>query len=147
MLHHRNQFYIVWSKELFMKKFLIILGSILILFFAYLSFWFYSATDTKNIKLSGHVFDKETNQPIQNAKIKIENYRYESDNGTSNYDEYLGEDNYELLTNDKGFYEIKIDKSAFIVVEIKIDGYKPTTESDYSSKTMNFKTKLEKNPN
>ena len=58
----------------------------------YLVFWLYSASDTKNVRLSGYVFDKETNKPIQNAIIKIENYRYESDNGTSNYSEYLGED-------------------------------------------------------
>jgi hypothetical protein len=60
-----NQFYIVWSRELFMKIFFIISGSITILFLMYLAFWFYSATDTKNVHLSGYVFDKETNKPIQ----------------------------------------------------------------------------------
>jgi len=110
----------------------------------YLAFWFYSVNDTKNVKLSGYVFDKETNNPIQNAKIKIKNYRYENDNGTSNYDEYLGEDKYDLLSDDKGFYEITIDKSAFIVIEVRKDGYKFKTESNYSSKHVSFKTNLVK---
>lgn len=130
-----------------MKKFIIILCSILILFLSYLAFWVYSATDTENVKLTGYVFDKETNKPIKNAIVEIENYRYESDNGFSNHDEYLGEDRYELLSNNNGFYEITIDKSAFIVIEIRKDGYKLKTESDYSSKSMSFKTSLEKTNN
>ena len=115
-----------------MKKFLRILGSILILFLMYLAFWLYSATDTKNVYLSGYVFDKETNKPIQNVIIKLKNQRYESDNGISNYSEYLGEDNFELKSDKKGFYEIKIPKSAFIVIEVKKYGYKLETTSDYS---------------
>jgi hypothetical protein len=128
-----------------MKKFLIISVSILILFLMYLAFWLYSASDTKNVRLSGYVFDKETNKPIQNAIIKIENYRYESDNGTSNYSEYLGEDNYSLKSDENGFYEIKITKSAFIVIEVKKNGYKIESDSDFSFKYMRFKTFLEKN--
>ncbi|EAZ95381.1 hypothetical protein FBBAL38_06765 [Flavobacteria bacterium BAL38] len=127
-----------------MKKVLIILGSILILFLMYLAFWFYSATDTKNVLLSGYVFDKETNKPIQNAIIKIKNHRYESDNGISNFSEYLGEDNYNLKSDKNGFYEIKITKSAFIIIEVKKNGYKLRTDSDYSYKFMRFKTPLEK---
>ena len=111
----------------------------------YLVFWLYSASDTKNVRLSGYVFDKETNKPIQNAIIKIENYRYESDNGTSNYSEYLGEDNYSLKSDKNGFYEIKITKSAFIVIEVKKNGYKIESDSDFSFKYMRFKTFLEKN--
>jgi hypothetical protein len=111
----------------------------------YLAFWLYSASDTKNVRLSGYVFDKETNKPIQNAIIKIENYRYESDNGTSNYSEYLGEDNYSLKSDENGFYEIKITKSAFIVIEVNKNGYKIESDSDFSFKYMRFKTFLEKN--
>ena len=111
----------------------------------YLVFWLYSASDTKIVRLSGYVFDKETNKPIQNAIIKIENYRYESDNGTSNYSEYLGEDNYSLKSDENGFYEIKITKSAFIVIEVKKNGYKTESDSDFSFKYMRFKTFLEKN--
>ncbi len=65
----------------------------------------------------------------------------------SNHDEYLGEDGYELLSNNNGFYEITIDKSAFMVIEIRKDGYKLKTESDYSLKSMSFKTSLEKTNN
>ena len=127
-----------------MKKILIILGSILLSFLIYLTFWFYIATDTKNVILSWYILDKESNKPIQNAEIKIENYRYESDNGISNYDEYLGKDEYELKSDSKGFYEVIINKSAFIVIEIDKLGYKPKIESDYSSKYVSFKTSLEK---
>lgn len=127
-----------------MKKILIILGAILLSFLMYLAFWFYSATDTKNVILSGYIFDKETKSPIQNAEIKIINYRYESDNGISNFDEYLGEDKYELKSDNKGFYEATLNKSAFIVIEINKIGYKSKIESDYSSKYVSFKTSLEK---
>ncbi|MQP25264.1 hypothetical protein GFJ94_09325 [Flavobacterium sp. LMO8] len=127
-----------------MKKIFIISGSIIILFLMYLAFWFYSATDTKNVYLSGYVFDIETNKPIQNAIIKVENQRYESDNGILNYSEYFGKDNYDLKSDKNGFYEIKIPKSAFIAIEVKKDGYKPETGSDYSFKYMRFKTYLEK---
>jgi len=108
---------------------------------------FYSATDTKNIHLSGYVFDKKTNKPIPNAIIKIENQRYESDNGTSNYSEYLGKDNYALKSDENGFYEIKIPRSAFLIIKVKKDGYKLETTSDYSFKHMKLKTLLEKTPN
>ena len=113
----------------------------------YLAFWFYSATDTKNVHLSGYVFDKVTNRPIQNAIIIVKNYRYESDNGVSNYSEYLGEDNFELKSDENGFYQIKIPKSAFIVIVVKKDDYKLETDSDYSFKYMRFKTYFEKTPN
>lgn len=127
-----------------MKKFFIVLGSVLILLLMYLGFWFYSATDTKNVYLSGYVFDNKTNEPIQNAVIKIKNYHYESNNGITNFSEYLGEDDYKLKSDKNGFYEIKIDKSAFIVVEIKKKNYKLQTDSDYSFKYMTFKTYLKK---
>jgi len=130
-----------------MRNFFIISGSIIILFLIYLAFWFYSATDTKNIHLSGYIFDSETNKPIKNAVIKIENQRYENDNLTSNYSEYLGDDNFELRSNENGFYQIKIPKSAFIILEVKKDGYQLQSTSDYSSKCMKFKTYLEKTSN
>ena len=91
--------------------------------------------------------DSESNVPVENAKISIENFRYESDNGYNNYDEYLGVDNFEVFTDKKGCYQLEIAKSAFIVIEISKEEFKLKTESEYSSKYMFFKTILEKTNN
>jgi len=127
-----------------LKIVLIIFAGILIAISTYLLIFFLSATDTKNVKLEGYVYDSKTKLPIKSAIITIENYRYESNSGKQNYDEYLGKDNFELITNDNGYYEIPINKSAFIVIEVKKDGYKSKIESEYSSKYVTFKTNLEK---
>ncbi|HOD09969.1 MAG TPA: hypothetical protein PLH25_09660 [Flavobacterium sp.] len=123
---------------------LFIIAGIFLAISAYLFIFFISATDTKNIKIVGCIEDKQTGQPISNAKIVIENFRYESDKGYSNYDEYLGTDKFELTSDEKGYYSIEVDKSAFVVVEVKKDGYKNKTESEYASKTMKFNVNLEK---
>jgi len=122
---------------------LIFLG-IVVVISVYLVVFFISVTDTKNVKVIGCVEDKLTGQPISNAKIVVENYRYESDNGVSNYDEYLGIDKFELLSDEKGCYSIEIDKSAFVVVEVKKVGYETKIESEYASKSMKFNMNLEK---
>ena len=49
------------------------------------------------------------------------------------------------MLDENGFYEIKIPKSAFIVIEVKKNGYKIESDSDFSFKYMRFKTFLEKN--
>jgi hypothetical protein len=104
---------------------------------------YFSVTDTKNIKIEGYVYDEITQKPIEKAKILIENYRYESDNGVSNYDEYLGIDKVVVYSDKNGFYEVKFNKSAYVVVEVHKDGYKKIIENgEYSAKNMEFKTDL-----
>ena len=116
---------------------------VIFLLFAYLFMFYLSVTDTKNVKIKGYVYDKMTKKPIEKAKILIENYRYESDNGVSNYDEYLGIDKVVVYSNKNGFYETKFDKSAFVVIEIHKDGYKKIMQNgEYSTKNMDFKTDL-----
>ncbi|WP_298118707.1 hypothetical protein [Flavobacterium sp.] len=116
------------------------------LLLAFLFMFYLSVTDTENVKIEGYVYDKMTNKPIESAKILIENYRYEDNNGNSNYDEYLGLDKISVCTDKNGFYETKFDKSAYVVIEIHKNGYKTTMENgEYSSKNMDFKTDLEKN--
>lgn len=124
--------------------FFTLVGVIFILF-VYLFMFYLSVTDTKNVKIEGYVYDKTTNKPIESAKIVIENYRYEDDNGNSNYDEYLGLDKIAVYSDKNGFYETKFDKSAFVVIEIHKDGYKKIIENgEYSTKNMDFKTNLVK---
>ena len=116
---------------------------IIFLLIVYILIFYLSVTDTKNVKIEGYVYDEITQKPIEKAKIKIENYRYESDNGVSNYDEYLGLDKVKIYSDKNGFYKAKFDKSAFVVVQIHKDGYKTIIENgEYSSKNINFKTKL-----
>ena len=120
------------------------MAGIFLAFLVYLLMFFISATDTENVRIAGFIEDKKTGQPISNAKIIIENFRYESDNGYSNYDEYLGTDKFELISDEKGCYSVEVDKSAFVVVEVKKDGYEIKTESKYASKSMKFNINLEK---
>lgn len=127
-----------------LKIVLIIIAGILVAITTYLLIFFISATDSKNIDLEGYVYDSQTKLAIKDAIVTIENYRYESNGGKQNYDEYLGKDNFELITNENGYYKIEISKSAFIVIEVKKEGYKSKTESEYSSKYVTFKTNLEK---
>ena len=124
--------------------FFTLVGVIFILF-VYLFMFYLSVTDTKNVKIEGYVYDKTTNKPIESAKIVIENYRYEDDNGNSNYDEYLGLDKIAVYSDKNGLYETKFDKSALVVIEIHKDGYKKIIENgEYSTKNMDFKTNLVK---
>jgi len=126
------------------KKICLFIAIILVLFIGYIVVFFVSSTDTENVHLEGFVYDLKTKEPIYNAKIFIENNRYESNNGTTNFDEYLGMDKFIMLTDENGFYKQEIEKSAFIFIKVSKEGYKVKTESEYSSKIMKFKTYLEK---
>lgn len=120
--------------------FAIISGIVIYLFLFYLS-----VNDTLNVKIEGYVFDVETKRPIQNVLITINNERYEDDEGNSNYDEYLGHDIIRLHSDETGYYSTTIKKSAFLWIEFNKKGYHKKSEvGRYSSKTMSYKTYLEK---
>lgn len=126
------------------KIFAIITIGIIILSATCLLAFYLSVTDTNNVILEGCVLDFETNKPVKGAKVELQNYRYQNDEGFSNYDEYLGLDEFQLVTDEKGFYKIKMDKSAFIIIKVDTEGYASKSESKYASKSNKFKTILEK---
>src|SRR5699024_8037352 len=89
----------------------------------YIFMFFYNQTDTKNVYLQGHVYNKQQ-VALQGAKIKIINYRYTSDSGHQNYDEYLGEDIINLESDKTGSFSAHFPLSAYIGMEIQKTGYK-----------------------
>lgn len=127
------------------KAIVIILITLLISVFVYFFFFYLSVTDIKNINLSGYVFDEETKKPISNVLVVVNNERYEDDKGNKNYDEYLGKDKIKLYSDSNGYYSTVIEKSAFITLSFKKDGYIKKEEAGrYSSKHMKYKTFLTK---
>ncbi|MFC7773978.1 hypothetical protein [Flavobacterium sp. GCM10027622] len=118
----------------------LVLGVIIYLFAFYLS-----VIDSKDVKIDGYVYDEITKQPINGATVIINNERYESDNGVSNYDEYLGHDVIKLITDKSGHYSTVIGKSAFLWIDLEKEGYQNSSiDGQYSSKTMEYKTFMKK---
>ncbi|ROH98158.1 hypothetical protein EGI05_12540 [Chryseobacterium daecheongense] len=100
-----------------------------------------SNQDVENVKVEGHVFDSNNSLPLNNVKVTIINERYKSDNGHINYDEYLGNDKIELITNDQGYYNTILRKSAYVYVILQKEGYKTYEEKGkYAKKLIVFKT-------
>jgi|GEM_PF-574502 len=125
------------------KIVLYVLGILFIAIVGYFVAFYMSVTDTNNIKLEGHVFDKKTKKPIENVLVIINSDRYESDSGHKNYDEYLGHDKIKLYTDKNGYYSTVIKKSAFVYINFEKEEYARFTENGrYSSKTMNYETYL-----
>ena len=111
----------------------------------YLFSFYKSVTDTEDVKLSGYIYDEKTKQPIPNALIMIISERYEDDNGNINYDEYLGKDTIKLYSDSKGYYSTIIEKTAFISLYFKKEGYiQKKIEGEYPAKQMNYKVYLKK---
>ena len=126
-----------------------ILFAVLFVFIAFLGMYLFSfyksVTDTEDVKLSGYIYDEKTKQPIPNTLIMIISERYEDDSGNTNYDEYLGEDTIKLYSDSKGYYSTIIEKTAFISLYFKKEGYvQKKIEGEYPTKQMNYKVYLKK---
>jgi len=128
------------------KKILLYTIIIIVLGIGFCLFAFYqSVTDTKNVNIEGYVYDKITKKSINGVTVIVNNERYESDNGTLNYDEYLGHDVIKLTTDESGYYSTTIEKSAFLWIDFEKEGYMKAEEKGlYSSKRMTFKTLMKK---
>lgn len=127
------------------KKIGLFIGIILVLIIGYVVVFLVSSTDLKNVHLQGYVYDEMTKKPLDSVLVVVNNYSYEDEKGNSNFDEYLGYKKIELTTNENGFYNIVINKSAFLYIDLKKNGYKVRAEDgQYSNKKMKFETYLEK---
>jgi hypothetical protein len=125
------------------KFLLITICSLLIGLLIYLSIYYCSVQDTKNIIVSGKVYDSITQLPLENVNITIVNQRYEDNEGRNNFDEYLGKDVIETKTNKDGLFEAKISKSAYVWIEVNHEGYqKKISDGKYSTKKMIFNLAL-----
>ncbi|WP_288245149.1 hypothetical protein [uncultured Chryseobacterium sp.] len=115
-----------------------ILTAIVIYFFIYYS----NNQDVNDVKVEGYVFGSN-DEPLKNVRVTIVNERYENDNGLKNYDEYLGQDKIELITDSTGYYSTLLKKSAYVYILLQKDGYKPIEEKGkQAKKSLFFKTKM-----
>lgn len=124
------------------KSILLFFLFVILILALYVSIYIFSSTDTKNAEIEGYVLDGKTNRPIENVMISIKNYRYESDDGYSNYDEYLGLDSITIYTNTKGYFYHKFPKSAFVFFILTKGGYDTLSKDEYSRRKMFYNIKL-----
>ncbi len=118
-----------------------ILTAIAIYFFIYYS----NNQDINDVKVEGYVFSF-SDGPLNNVRVTIINERYENDSGLKNYDEYLGQDKIELITDSRGYYSTVLKKSAYVYVLLQKDGYKTIEEKGKQArKSLFFKTKMRTN--
>ena len=111
----------------------------------YFFVFYQSVTDVKDVKVDGYVYDATTKKPINDATVVINNERYVSDKGRSNFDEYLGHDIIRLRTDASGHYSTIIKKSAFLWIDFEKEGYQNTSiDGQYSTKLMVFTTHMKK---
>lgn len=111
----------------------------------YFFVFYQSVTDVKDVKIDGYVYDATTKKPINDATVVINNERYVSDKGRSNFDEYLGHDIIRLRTDKSGHYSTVIKKSAFLWIDFEKQGYQNASiDGQYSTKMMVFTTYMKK---
>ena len=87
-------------------------------------------TDISQATIKGFVYDKQSDKPIANCIIKIENAYYDG----GDYDSFSGIENYEIQTDNEGFYSIQFDKSAYVQIDVEKDGYKSQYIDKYLTK-------------
>ena len=95
--------------------------------------------------IEGYVYDQDDKQPLSGVRVIINSDRFEDDNGNKNYDEYLGHDEIKLYTNQDGYYSTLVNKSAFIWIDFKKEGYaNKTGKGSHSQKKMSYEAYLNK---
>ncbi|MCB0438755.1 MAG: hypothetical protein R2802_02860 [Flavobacteriaceae bacterium] len=82
--------------------------------------------DTQDVVLSGYIYDSESEKPIPNATLKIENWYY----GNSPDESYTGYGLYDLTTDERGFYSVNLDTSAMINIWVIKEGYQKEFKSE-----------------
>lgn len=110
--------------KIMMKWLLVLLAVGVVAVIIYLVIYFRSQTDVKDVHLQGYVHDKNSNTALQDVTIKITNWRYTSNSGKKNYDEYLGKDTITLTTDNNGFFSTEFPLSAQIDMEVGKSGYR-----------------------
>lgn len=129
-----------------MKYIAIITGTIVVSFGIYLFLWFYyNATDTKNVEVYGIVVDAESGKRLEDIPLVIESWRFTSDTGYSDYDSYLGSDTFRIKTNKEGAFIQEIPRSAFFYIKIDTLGYKKYKDATNNvTRKMQFEIALQK---
>jgi hypothetical protein len=84
-------------------------------------------TDSENVELTCYVYDKESEMPVTNARLRIENWAYDG----GDYDSYSTHALHTGITDKEGCFVLHLKKSAFIAIECEANGYKPTMKSLY----------------
>lgn len=115
-----------------------VIGIIILYFGISTLVFFNSAKDKSNVLIEGYVIDKKTKAPIQNATGIIYNSTYKSKGDDyTDYSSYLGYDSLYISTDDRGYYSITLDKSSFVEIKFRKDGYTPNDPIGFKVKKRN----------
>lgn len=73
--------------------------------------------DIENVMLEGFVYKGDT--PIPNFQFFIKNYYYEG----GDYDSFMPAEYYNIITNEKGYFFIDLNRSAYLQIDTVREGY------------------------
>ena len=84
-------------------------------------------SDVINVTMKGTVTNNETNSPMEGVEVSFICWYY----GNSADESYTGEERTSVITNNKGEYEIKFKKAAFIELKINKSGFAKVHETKH----------------
>jgi hypothetical protein len=96
---------------------------------------FFLNKDVSDVLLEGTIYDKITNKELEKVDLNIENWIYEG----GDYDAYGNCEKFNLVTNETGYFMLKLKKSAYIVIYL--------SKNDYSNDTIEIYPKVKNNLN
>ncbi|MGI0120327.1 hypothetical protein [Zooshikella sp. RANM57] len=115
------------------KRSIIAISAITILLFScYLlpsvlkNLWESAHSDVQNVTVSGYVYDKDK-KAMSDYTLYITNYYYEG----GDYDGFGGSKVHQVVSDENGYYELKLDKSAFIQIDSVKEGYTKSLKDKY----------------
>lgn len=124
---------------------LVIVGLLILYFGISTLIFFSSAKDKKNITLNGYVYDNQTKEPISGVLVNIKNSTYkQKGNDYTDYSSYLGNETIKLETDFKGYFFVKLERSAFLEITFSKEGYLKETEYNYAEKKVQKEVYLNK---
>jgi len=128
------------------KKIILITGVLILVITTYLIFGYFSYkksyTDIQNYTIEGFVYDKDSNSPIKNAQIYLEN-NISGETGIK-LDEYEEIEELQTFTNENGEYSVNINKGTFLFLRCSKEGYVSQSEGEYVKKKMKKDFYMEK---
>ena len=124
---------------------LAIVGVVILYFGISTIVFFSSAKDKKNVVLDGYVYDSRTKEPISGVLINVHNSTYKKKGSDyTDYSSYLGNETIELETDLKGYFFVKLERSAFLEITFSKEGYLKETEQNYAEKKIQKEVYLNK---
>lgn len=119
-----------------MKKILIFfISAIVVYIIISIVLFFNNNTDVENVVVQGYIYD-ELKYPVDDCRVVVFNSTYkQKDNDYTDYSSYLGNEVIETSTDKKGYYNIKLDRSAFVLIRVYKKKYKIAESEGLYSKS------------